>query len=61
MTATNQISETDKSLIFWASFLSLLAAGVGFAFRVMVLGDWQSEFSLTGQEVGRIFGASPFV
>lgn len=58
MTSTNQISDTDKRLIFWASFLSLLAAGVGFCFRVMVLGDWQAEFELTGQEVGRIFGAS---
>lgn len=58
MTSTNQISDSDKRLIFWASFLSLLAAGVGFAFRVMVLGDWQEEFALSGQEVGRIFGAS---
>jgi len=58
MTTTNQISPIDKRLIFWASFLSLLAAGVGFAFRVMVLGEWQTEFELSGQEVGRIFGAS---
>jgi MFS family permease len=58
MTSTYEISANDKRLIFWASFLSLLAAGVGFAFRVMVLGDWQEEFSLSGQEVGRIFGAS---
>lgn len=58
MTSTHEISATDKRLIFWASFLSLLAAGVGFVFRVMVLGDWQQEFELTGQEVGRIFGAS---
>ena len=53
-----QISENDRRLIFWASFISLLAAGVGFAYRVMVLGDWRAEFNLTGQEVGRIFGAS---
>ena len=58
MTTTTGISDNDKRLIFWASFLSLLAAGVGFTFRVMVLGDWQKEFSLSGQEVGRIFGAS---
>jgi len=53
-----QISDSDRSLIFWASFISLLAAGVGFAYRVMVLGDWGSEFNLSGQELGRIFGAS---
>lgn len=52
------ISPIDKRLIFWASFLSLLAAGVGFAYRVMVLGTWQTEFNLTGAEVGAIFGAS---
>ncbi len=52
------ISPKDKQILFWASFLSLLAAGVGFAYRVMVLGDWQSDFNLTGAEVGRIFGAS---
>lgn len=52
------ISPLDKRVLFWASFLSLLAAGVGFAYRVMVLGTWQAEFNLTGAEVGRIFGAS---
>ena len=52
------VSETDRKLIFWASFISLLAAGVGFAYRVMVLGDWGEEFNLSGQELGRIFGAS---
>lgn len=54
----SEISETDKRILFWASFLSLLAAGVGFAFRVMVLGTWQEEFNLTGAEVGGLFGAS---
>ena len=38
------ISDRDKSLLFWASFLALLAAGVGFVFRVMVLGTWQDEY-----------------
>ena len=52
------ISSSDKNLLFWASFLALLAAGVGFVSRVMVLGTWQDEFGLTGAEVGRIFGAS---
>jgi MFS family permease len=52
------ISLSDKRVLFWASFLSLLAAGVGFAYRVMVLGTWQAEFNLTGAEIGQIFGAS---
>ena len=53
-----EISEHDKRFIFWASFLSLMAAGVGFAYRVMVLGTWGEEFNLTGAQVGNIFGAS---
>lgn len=53
-----KLTDKEKSMLFWASFLSLLAAGVGFAYRVMVLGDWGTEFNLTGAEMGRIFGAS---
>jgi len=53
-----QLSDKEKKLLFWASFLSLTAAGVGFAYRVMTLGTWQKEFELTGQQVGNIFGAS---
>lgn len=56
---TNTISEKDKKLIFWASFLALGACGFGFAYRVMVcFGTWGSEFNLTGQQAGNIFGAS---
>lgn len=53
-----EISESDKRILFWACFLSLMAAGVGFAYRVMVLGTWQAEFNLTGAEMGGLFGAS---
>ncbi|MFC5049893.1 MFS transporter [Rubritalea spongiae] len=53
-----QLSDAQKKQLFWACFLSLMAAGVGFAYRVMVLGDWGTEFNLTGGEMGRIFGAS---
>jgi len=47
----------DQSMLFWASFLALAAAGVGFAFRVMVPNIWGKEFNLTAQEVGSITGA----
>lgn len=53
-----EIPEKQRQMIFWASFLALTAAGFGFAYRVMALGDWQTEYNLTGQEVGNIFGAS---
>ena len=52
------LTERDKRLLFWGSFLALAAAGVGFAFRVAKQSLYGSEFSLTNQEVGNIMGAS---
>ncbi len=52
------ISDSDKQKLFWASFLALLAAGMGFAFRVMVLNIWEGEFSISSKEAGQLFGAS---
>lgn len=52
------LDDKEKKLLFWACFLALAAAGVGFAYRVMVLGDWGNEFNLTGEQKGQIFGAS---
>ena len=54
----SDLSTKEKKLLFWASFLSLAAAGVGFAFRIAKQGDYGKEFTLTYQEVGQIMGAS---
>ncbi len=51
------LTKRDRGMLFWASFLALTAAGVGFAFRVMVPNIWGQEFNLTAQEVGSITGA----
>ena len=56
--STQHLSETDKQLLFWASFLALTAAGVGFVFRVMIPDMWESEFQLTKEEVGGLTGAA---
>ncbi|MDG2143401.1 MAG: MFS transporter [Planctomycetota bacterium] len=53
-----ELSEREKSLLFWASFAALAAAGVGFALRVMTLGIWETEFSIPGTEAGAVFGLS---
>ena len=53
-----ELSEREKSLLFWASFIALAAAGVGFALRVMTLGIWETEFSIPGTEAGAVFGLS---
>lgn len=54
----SDLSEREKRLLFWASFLSLAAAGLGFAFRIAKQGAYGKEFTLTYQEVGQIMGAS---
>ena len=53
-----QLTEKDKTLLFWASFLSLLAAGVGFVFRVMIPTIWETEFQITAAEVGGLTGTA---
>lgn len=42
--------------IFWASFLTLIAAGIGFAVRGAVLAEWSSIFGFTQTELGTITG-----
>jgi MFS family permease len=54
----SDLTEREKRLLFWASFLSLVAAGFGFAFRVAKMGAYGAELQLTEQQVGEVFGAS---
>lgn len=42
--------------LFIASFLTLIAAGIGFAVRGGVLGDWSGQFGFTKSELGTITG-----
>ncbi len=53
-----ELSQREKSLLFWASFTALAAAGVGFVLRVLVMGNWGADFGITDTEVGQIFGLS---
>ncbi|MFT5882699.1 MAG: MFS family permease [Crocinitomicaceae bacterium] len=52
------LTEKERSMIFWASFLALMAAGVGFGIRVMSIGIWDKEFGITGAQAGGLFGQS---
>jgi len=54
----SDLSHLEKRLLFWASFLSLTAAGFGFAFRVALGGDYGAELGLDKHQIGQIFGAS---
>lgn len=48
--------ESNRRAIFLASFLTLIAAGVGFAIRGGILGDWSAQFGFTKAELGGISG-----
>lgn len=54
----SDLTDREKRLLFWASFLALAAAGFGFAFRVAMQGAYGAELGLTEQQVGEVFGAS---
>ena len=55
---TKQLTDKEKSLLFWASFLALMAAGVGFVFRVMIPTMWADSFQITLAQVGALTGAA---
>ncbi|QDU82098.1 Major Facilitator Superfamily protein [Polystyrenella longa] len=50
------MSETNRFPLFLASFLTLIAAGIGFAIRGAILGDWSAQFGFTKGELGGITG-----
>jgi len=52
-----ELTNKEKSLLFWASFLSLAACGFGFAFRIAHMASYGAEFELTGAQVGIIAGS----
>ncbi|HEX3313886.1 MAG TPA: MFS transporter, partial [Gemmataceae bacterium] len=47
---------TGNMMLFYASFLTLIAAGIGFSVRGAVLADWGKQFSFTQSELGTITG-----
>ncbi len=46
----------NRRQLFIASFMTLIAAGVGFAIRGGILGAWSAEFGFTNTELGTITG-----
>lgn len=46
-----------RTKLMWASFLTLVASGVGFATRTAAGGVWEREFGLGGGQFGAILGA----
>lgn len=48
--------EINRSMLMVASFLTLIAAGVGFGVRTGILAKWGAEFGFTQFELGTITG-----
>ena len=46
----------NRKRLFLASFITLIVAGVGFAVRGGILGDWATQFGFTKTELGTITG-----
>ncbi len=53
-----ELTEKERNMLFWASFLALMAAGVGFVFRVMIPDLWADSFQITSAQVGALTGAA---
>jgi MFS family permease len=46
----------NEKILFWASFCTLIAAGIGFSVRGVILEDWGNQFGFTQAELGTITG-----
>ena len=46
----------NQKSIFFASFMTLIAAGMGFAIRGGILNDWGTQYGFTKLELGTITG-----
>lgn len=58
MSSHLELSDSDKFKIFWASFLALTAAGVGFVLRSLGGNTfWGAHFEISDAQVGQLFGA----
>ncbi|MDQ3331652.1 MAG: MFS transporter, partial [Planctomycetota bacterium] len=54
--ATVASAPKHRTAIFLASFLTLIAAGMGFAIRGGILNDWAAQYGFTKFELGLITG-----
>jgi MFS family permease len=50
------MGKSNEKVLFWASFFTLIAAGMGFAIRGDILNIWGRQFGFTQTELGEITG-----
>ena len=46
----------NEMFLFWASFITLIAAGMGFAIRGDIIANWGKDFGFTQTELGELTG-----
>ncbi|MEC9094838.1 MAG: MFS transporter, partial [Planctomycetota bacterium] len=51
------MDHSSRNKLMWASFLTLVASGMGFAVRTAMGGIWGAQFNIDGQQFGSIMGA----
>jgi len=54
--STSDEHSLSHKMLFWASFFTLIAAGIGFSVRGAILKDWGNQFGFTQSELGDITG-----
>jgi MFS family permease len=54
------MKDLNSKLLFWASFLTLIAAGMGFSIRSDIMAVWGKEFHFTQTQLGEITGMGLF-
>jgi MFS family permease len=54
------MKDANAKLLFWASFLTLIAAGMGFSIRSDIIAAWGKEFHFTQTQLGQITGMGLF-
>ena len=52
----NKAMVENRGKLMWASFLTLIAAGMGFGVRTGTLAEWSNQFGFTQFELGTITG-----
>ena len=50
------MGKANEKVLFWASFFTLIAAGMGFSIRGDILNEWGRQFGFTQTDLGIITG-----
>src|SRR6266849_688671 len=54
--SSSPMGKANEKVLFWASFLTLIAAGMGFSIRGDILNEWGRQFGFTQTDLGIITG-----